>query len=293
MDFKAYLEYLKNEKGMAENTLKAYYLDLLAFEKELNEKGIYDINGINNTEIVAYILKLKNQGKSASTSNRKIASIRMYYNYLSKIGVISENPTDNIKVPKVAKKSIAYLEMAEMNRIFEATDETPKGIRDKAILELIYATGIRASEVVETRLTDVNLRMGFVMCSGPQARARVVPFGRHAREALGKYISEARPALLKEAHDDEYLFLNRSGQRLSRQGLWKIMGEYTEKCGLEQKLTPQLLRNSFAVHMLQNGADIKAMQEMLGHEDLATTQAYLAVTKSKIKDVYDRAHPRK
>ena len=165
-------------------------------------------------------------------------------------------------------------------------------MRDRAILEVLYATGIRVIELIDANVEDINLRMGFITCAGEHSKARIVPLGRPARAALETYIYDVRDILLKENRDEKALFVNYFGKRITRQGLWKVLKEYGEKVGIDKKLTPNIIRNSFAVHMLQNGADLKSLQELMGHEDISATQAYLAVTKNRIKDVYDKSHPR-
>lgn len=171
-------------------------------------------------------------------------------------------------------------------------DDSIRGKRDRAILELLYATGIRVNEVIAANVKDVNLRIGFFTCPGESGKARIIPIGRPARAALEEYIYNSRDMMVKDNKDEDALFVNYYGKRMTRQGLWKIMKEYADKAGLSQKLTPHILRNSFAVHMVQNGADLKSLQELLGHEDISATQIYLSVTKNRIKDVYDKTHPR-
>ena len=288
-----FINYLASEKKMAQNSLEAYKRDVLEFSEMIREKKNLSLSEASNTEIVAYLLKLKNDGKSAATVNRKIASLRAFYNYLTAQKLVSANPTVNIKSPKIERKSIEYLTIEEVETLLNLPDRSLKGLRDRAILELLYATGIRVSEIVEMDLEDVNLRMGFVTCTGEQGKARIIPMGRPSRVAVEEYIYEARPKFLRDADKAEKaLFLNYSGSRLTRQGLWKLLKEYAKLAGLEHKLTPQTLRNSFAVHMIQNGADLKSLQELLGHEDISATQIYLTVSKNRIKEVYDKSHPR-
>ena len=171
-------------------------------------------------------------------------------------------------------------------------DDSLKGRRDRAILEVLYATGIKVSELIDANVEDVNFRMGFITCYGESSKTRIIPMGRPARAALEDYVYEVRDQLLEDNKDEKALFVNYYGKRLTRQGLWKILREYGEKSGIKHKLTPNTLRNSFAVHMLQNGADLKSLQELMGHEDIMATQVYLAATKNHIKDVYDKTHPR-
>lgn len=290
---KDFINYLSSEKKMAQNSLEAYKRDVMEFSEVLKQKQNLTLKEASNTEVVAWLLKLKNDGKSAATVNRKVASIRAFYNYLTEKKVISGNPTINIKSPKIERKNIEYLSIAEIDNLLERPDKSLKGLRDRAILELLYATGIRVSEIIEMDIEDVNLRMGFVACTGEHGKARIIPMGRPSRAAVEEYIYEVRPKLLRDAEKGEKaLFLNYTGSRLTRQGLWKLLKEYAKLSGIEHKLTPQTLRNSFAVHMIQNGADLKSLQELLGHEDIGATQIYLSVSKNRIKEVYDKAHPR-
>lgn len=288
-----FMNYLSTEKKMAQNSLEAYKRDVLEFEGIIREKQNIDLIEASNTEVVAYLLKLKNEGKSAATVNRKIASLRAFYNYLTAQNLITVNPTVNIKSPKIERKTIEYLTIEEIENLLSKPDQSLKGLRDRAILELLYATGIRVSEIVEMNLEDVNLRMGFVTCTGEHGKARIIPMGRPSRAAVEEYIYEVRDKIMKGVVSTEKaLFVNYTGSRLTRQGLWKLLKEYAKLAGIENKLTPQTLRNSFAVHMIQNGADIKSLQELMGHEDISATQIYLSVSKNRIKEVYDKAHPR-
>ena len=287
-----FFEYLQTEKKTSQNTLEAYKRDVMQFAEFEASRGIADLRQTPGTEVVAFLLQLKNDGKSAATVNRKLASIRAFYNYLHQRKAISDNPTNNIKSPRIERKAIEYLTIEEVDRLLDVPDETLIGKRDRGILELLYATGIRVSELIEANVDDLNLRMGFITCAGEQSKARIIPIGRPARVALEEYIYDARPAIVKEKKEEKALFVNYYGERITRQGLWKVLKEYGRKAGLEEKLTPNILRNSFAVHMIQNGADLKSLQELMGHEDISATQIYLSVTKNRIKDVYDRTHPR-
>lgn len=284
-------KFLVKEKHASDNTVNAYMKDLEHFEEFVMSREIERITDVSNSDIVAYLMELKKQGRSKSTVNRRLTSIRTFYKFLLREGKVRENPAEDIKSPRIEKKDIEFLSIDEVNKLMTLPDESIKGIRDRAILELMYATGIRASELIDMKLDDLNMRMGFVKCTGEHSKARIIPIGRPARHALEDYVYDARPVLLKNS-TNEKLFVNYAGESMTRQGLWKILKEYGEEAKLKIRLTPQVLRNSFAVHMLQNGADIKSIQELMGHEDIAATQAYLAVTKNRIKDVYDRAHPR-
>jgi len=288
-----FINYLKIEKRMAENSLEAYKRDIIDFFETINEQQSTDLIDVTNTEVVSYLFRLKNNGKSEATVNRKVASLRAFYNYMSSKGYLTLNPTINIKSPKIERKDIEFLTIEEIERLLELPDKSLKGIRDRAMLELLYATGIRVTEIIQMNIEDINLRMGFVTCTGEHGKPRIIPMGRPSRAAVEEYIYEGRPKLLRDENNtDKALFLNYYGSRMTRQGLWKLLKEYARLAGIEHKLTPQTLRNSFAVHMIQNGADLKSLQELLGHEDITATQIYLSVSKNRIKDVYDKTHPR-
>ncbi len=291
MNYQDYAEYLSDEKNMSENTKKAYIRDIRNFEVFVKGRGTENLEEVANTQLLAYLMELRSQNMSKATLNRKLASLRAFYHYLQKIGRIEENPAEGIKSPRVEKKEIEYISVEDIDRLMKLPDNTMKGIRDRAILELLYATGIRAGELIEMKEEDLNLRMGFVKCSPQSGKARIIPMGKLCRSALEDYFLTSRPALMKNNQTD-ILFVNYAGKPITRQGLWKVLREYGEAAELPISLTPQVIRNSFAVHMLQNGADVKSLQELMGHEDISATQAYLAVVKNRIKDVYDRAHPR-
>ena len=288
--------YLVDIKKLSVNSVSAYMRDIPGFEKYLTEKNVADINSASKSDIAAYLLLLKQNGMSTSTVNRKLASIKAYYNCMIDLGVLQKSPTSGIKSPKIIRKDIEYLTIEEVDRILSATDDSDIGNRDLAVLELLYATGMRVTELMYANIDDVNLRMGFISCDGSHGKARIIPVGRPARAALEKYIYDTRPHFRrgkeKNKDNEKALFLNYYGERITRQALWKILKSYSEKAGVDKKITPQILRNSFAVHMIQNGADLKSLQELMGHEDPIATQAYLAVSKNRIKDVYDNSHPR-
>lgn len=289
-----YGEYIRNEKKMAHNSVAAYCRDLNEFSAFLRDRGVENPEKATNADVVAFLLHLKNSGRSVSTSNRKIAAIRDFYGFLQERGRVEANPCTNIKSPKTPRKKIEFLTIEEVDLLLTAPDRSVKGIRDRAILEVLYATGIRVSEMIECNVEDVNLRVGFITCRGGEgARARIIPMGRPARAALEEYIFDARDKLIKGREMKENpLFVNYIGRRITRQGLWKLLKEYAEKAEIQKAITPQILRNSFAAHMIQNGADLKSLQELLGHEDVTATQVYLSVAKNKIKEVYDKTHPR-
>lgn len=289
---KDFVEYLQKERRMSKNTLEAYKRDVQEFIAFEGARGMTDLLDTSSTEIIAFLHDLKISGKSAATVNRKLASIRAFFNFLINSGLIQSNPTVDIKSPKIERKELEYLTIEEVDKLLSVPDDSVRGVRDRAILEVLYATGIRVSELIEADLEDLNMRMGFITCEGEQSKARIVPLGRPARAALENYIYEARKHLIKDNTEEKALFVNYYGKRITRQGLWKVLKEYGEKAGIKKRLTPNIMRNSFAVHMLQNGADLKSLQELMGHEDITATQAYLSVTKNRIKDVYDKTHPR-
>jgi integrase/recombinase XerD len=287
-----FLRYLEKEKKMAQNTQEAYKRDVMDFFVFAKESGVEEMTSVSNTDVVTYLLKMKADNKSAATVNRKLASIRAYYNFLQENGKIKGNPTTGIKSPKIERKELEYLSLEEVDLLLQMPDKSIRGMRDSAILEILYATGIRVNEIISANVEDVNLRIGFFTCPGDHGKARIIPMGRPARKAVEEYIFDARDMLLKDKKSEGALFVNYYGERMTRQGLWKILKEYATKAGINNKLTPHILRNSFAVHMIQNGADLKSLQDLLGHEDISATQVYLTVTKNRIKDVYDKTHPR-
>ena len=297
--FRLFRDYLQGTKDLSQNSISAYLRDLPDFQRFLEEKGVQGLDGATKSDTSAWLFKLKKDGMSAATVNRKLASLRAYYKFSIETGRLHEDPTAGIRSPRIERKDIEYLTLEEIDRLLSAPSDTDIGSRDLAILEMLYATGLRITELIFANIDDVNLRMGFVTCNGAHGKARIIPLGRPARAALEKYIYDIRPHFRRtngengHAHaDDGALFLNYYGERITRQALWKILKSYSEKAGIGKKITPQILRNSFAVHMIQNGADLRSIQELMGHEDPVSTQAYLSVSKNRIKDVYDSAHPR-
>ena len=289
--------YLSDTKKMSGNTVEAYRRDVQAFLRflETQEEGAKDLLSVTNTDIVAFLMDLKNGGKSKSTVNRKLASLRAFYGWLLRGGMILEDPTDEIHSPTISRHTIQYLSVEEIEQLLALPDQSVIGTRDRAILEFLYATGVRVSELIELKLSDINFRIGFVALKGNHGKARIVPIGRPAREALGKYIATSRKALLKDKDPEDpegTLFVNYVGEPFSRQGFWKMLRQYAEQAGLSDRLTPQTIRNSFAMHMVANGIDIRSLQELLGHEDITATQIYFENSRGNIKTVYDRTHPR-
>ncbi|MBR0129698.1 MAG: tyrosine-type recombinase/integrase [Firmicutes bacterium] len=285
-------DYLIKEKDASGSTLNAYLGDVRDFSNYLDEKRRKDLLSCGSADVAAYIMQMKEDGRSASTINRKMSSIRSYYNFLLGRKAISINPAQNIKSPRIVDKGIEYLSIEEVERILDAPSlEDAKSKRDKALLELMYATGMRATEISMANVDDLDLKIGFISCT-TEGKTRIVPIGRIAKAALESYLAGPREELLRGDENSRALFVNFQGQRISRQGIWKIIKFYGEKAGIDKPLSPQILRNSFAVHMVQNGADIRTIQDLLGLEDINAAKLYALAGKNRVIDVYDRTHPR-
>ncbi len=288
---KEFLKYLDKEKKVTKNTLLSYEHDIDGFLSYIEKQSTTDPKQIEPSAVQTYLKLLKKQGRATSTIARELASIKCFYAFLVQKGLLDENPIATIKPPKAEKKLPHILTPAEIDRLLEQPVATDlKGFRDKAMLELLYATGIRVTEMIELNIGDVNLDMGFIHCSHNN-RERIIPIGKICTSALTDYIKAARPLLIKN-RDEEALFLNLQGHRMSRQGFWKLLKQYAEEAGIEATITPHTLRHSFAAHMLENGADLRSIQAMLGHADISSTQVYVRLAGSRLKDVYAKAHPR-
>lgn len=291
MEIKDFITYLEEEKGASRNTVMSYQRDLGKLGVYLEEQGITEASKVTETMLNSYVLLLEGSGSAPASVSRNIASIKAFFNYLFLKRRIEQNPSVNLKAPKVEKKFPEILSMQETDRLLEQPDcSSAKGIRDKAMLELLYATGIRVSELIGLRLSDVNMKLGYIVCNAGD-KERIVPFGTKARTAMLAYLKSARTELSK-GNESELLFTNCSGTEMSRQGFWKLIKYYGEKAGIKSELTPHTLRHSFAAHMVENGADLRAVQEMLGHSDISSTQLYVNMN-SRLRDVYSKAHPRK
>lgn len=287
-----FIEYLKNEKGKAENTLIAYERDLKAFEKYLKERG-KSLRTCNESDAVSYVLELNNQNKSKSTINRKASSLRNYYDYQIEMEKASSNPFSKIKSVKGDRRQVDYLSIEEAAKLMTLPGDDKKGIRDRALLEFMYGTGARVTEVVRLTFADLNLRMNFVTLKDADEESRIVPLGKYAAEAMTTYVEEAYDDIRgKEHEDDDFVFVNFRGEPLTRQGIWKILKDYGAMIDAAERMTPQILRDSFAVHILQNGGDLKTLQELMGFEDMSVGIAYLAVTDIHVRDVFKKTHPR-
>lgn len=290
-DIDNFITYLQDVKKTSKNTQISYERDLKKMNNFLREQGITSVSEITETGLNSYILYLEKEGKKPSTISRSIASMKAFFSYLQKQDYVNKDLAANLKAPKIEKKMPSILTPDETVRLLEQpSGDTPKELRDKAMLELLYATGIRVSELIALKLSDVNIAMEYLTCSDTH-KERIIPFGRIARKAIENYLESGRPKLVKDESCD-LLFTNCSGSPMSRQGFWKIVKYYGNKAGIVSEITPHTLRHSFAAHLVNNGADLKSVQEMLGHSDISTTQIYTQMNQSRIREVYTRAHPR-
>ncbi|MFP7297768.1 site-specific tyrosine recombinase XerD [Neobacillus niacini] len=293
-DLKNFMQFLLVEKRMAKNTLLSYERDLNNYLHYLkNVEAVETLNHVQRVHIVHFLNFLKEQGKSPKTVARHVASIRAYHQFLLRNHTVSEDPSVLIEIPKSQRSIPKVLSLEEVEKLLEISNgQGHFALRDKAMLEILYATGIRVSELIQMDVEHVNLTMGFVTIIGNSNKERIIPVGGPAAEALKRYLDNGRPNLLMKNNAVGALFLNHHGKRLSRQGFWKILKKLANEAGIVNELTPHTLRHSFAAHLLQNGADLKAVQEMLGHADISSTQIYTQLSKTRIKDVYSKFHPR-
>ena len=282
--------FLENEKKVSANTLQSYKRDLKQFGKFIEENG-EDYSKITSEEIKEYIRYMQEIGKKPSTISRGLASIRSFYQYEVKNRTVEKDPTEGIQSPKIEKRVPSVLTSNEVALLLEQPKNVDlKGTRDKAMLEFAYATGMRVTEIISLNIEDVNLDTGYVTCKSSK-KERTIPIGNMSLKALKEYILNARPTMIKN-ESEKALFVNVNGQRLTRQGFWKIIKYYKEQAHIEKDITPHVLRHSFATHLLQNGADLKSIQTMLGHSDILSTQVYMQFQDEGLKNIYKKAHPR-
>ena len=286
-----FITYLHNVKKKSENTILSYNRDLTKFLNYLKANGINSLDRVTDKELENYIKELNDNGFKSATVSRNIASLKAFFHYLNNEGICDNNPTGKLKSPKIEKKVPEILTTDEVFSLLDQpSGDSPKEIRDKAMLELLYATGIRVSELINLDVSDVNIQMGSITCQDG-SKSRTIPFGKEAKTALAKYLEGGRSAIV-DNKESTILFANCSGQKMSRQGFWKLIKHYAKKAGIEADITPHTLRHSFAAHLVENGADLRSVQEMLGHSDISTTQIYANMSHSHIREVYNRAHPR-
>ena len=287
---KLFLKFLQNDKKLSDNTLQSYKRDITQFEKYVEENQV-DYTKVDEKEIKEYLEYLQEIGKKSSTVSRNLASIRSFYQYLVRNKKVLVDPTNNVQAPKIEKRVPSILTASEVELLLEQPQNVDlKGIRDKAMLEFAYATGMRVTEIISLNLEDVNFEEAYVNCK-TGTKQRNIPLGTLSLKALKTYVEDARPYIIK---DDgvKALFVNVNGKRLTRQGFWKIVKYYKEQAHITKDITPHVLRHSFATHLLQNGADLKAIQTLLGHSDISSTQVYMQFQDEGLKNIYKNTHPR-
>ena len=287
---KYFFDFLENDKKLSDNTLQSYKRDLKQFKRYIEACEI-NYNHVKEEDIKDYIKELQEEGKKASSISRCIASIRSFYQFVLKRKKIKVDPTANIQSPKIEKRVPSVLTSKEVELLLDQPKDVDlKGTRDKAMLEFAYATGMRVTEIISLNIDDVNLEEGYVTCKTGN-KQRTIPLGTMSLNALKEYVDDARDVLIKN-DDEKALFVNVNGGRLTRQGFWKIIKYYKEQAHITKDITPHGLRHSFATHLLQNGADLKAIQTMLGHSDISSTQVYMQFQDEGLKNIYKKAHPR-
>jgi integrase/recombinase XerD len=283
--------YLKTEKQVSSNTLVSYLCDVNQFSRYISRQETASLTKVKSENVNEYVQWLKKSGKSVSTLSRSVAALKCFYGFLRADGEISGNPAERVSLDKQMRRLPQILTSKEVELFLEQPDPGDiKGIRDKAMLELLYATGIRVSELIALNASDINLSAGIIRCRSKD-KERFIPMYSVAIRAISDYMEQIRPNILAD-QDETALFVNMNGSRMSRQGFWKIVKAYQQKAGIKKEITPHTLRHSFAAHLLENGADLHSIQEMLGHADISSTQIYAKIVKKQLKDVYNKAHPR-
>jgi integrase/recombinase XerD len=287
-----FLNFLLVEKGLSQQTIEAYSRDLSVYLDFLVQEGIDDIEQADMLYILKHLIALRKTGLKARSRARHLITLRGFYKFLAQEKFIREDPCRKIDLPKTGLKLPEVMSIEEVALLLQAPNmEKPRGVRDSAMLEILYAAGLRVSELLHLKINDVNLEAGFVKVFGKGSKERLIPIGSHAQQKVLKYLQSARPGLLKQ-HTSHYLFVARAGKPMTRQGFWKCVKQYALKAGITKRITPHTLRHSFASHLLEGGADLRAVQVMLGHVDISTTQIYTHVTRDQIKRIHDKLHPR-
>jgi integrase/recombinase XerD len=288
----AFLDHLTVERGLSGNTVAAYARDLTQFMGYVRGKGARALDDVKDDLVVGFLDSLREAGMSPNSIGRKLSAVRTFCKFACREGMVSSDFTANATGMKGVKKLPGVLTVEEVNSLLaQPACGDQSEVRDKAMLETLYASGLRVSELVGLRLTDVNLSVGFIRCFGKGSKERIVPIGKVAIEYLNRYLADSRPRFASSL-SSEHLFLTSRGKKMSRVGFWKMIKKYTARAGITKNITPHTLRHSFATHLLQGGADLRAIQEMLGHADIATTQVYTHISRDKLKEVYKEAHPR-
>lgn len=289
-----FTQYIMNEKQASKSTIKSYQRDVKKFFDFLVSMNIDQIDQIRKQHVSAFIKELETRGQAVSTIHRNFAVLKALFQFLCMEGTVKKNPTEGVEIPRMKKKLPEILTVDEVEALLQQPNlETSKGIRDKAMLEVLYACGMKVSELIHLSLEDINLQLGFIRCrnQGQGMKSRVIPLGSAAMISLKRYIYEGRKTLLKDSLEKK-LFVNCSGNEMSRQGFWKIIKTYAKKANINKSITPYMLRHSFAAHLVENGADLNSVQEMLGHADVSTTQMYTKYGSLKTRREYLKAHPR-
>lgn len=290
-----FLTTLRVESGLSENTIVSYHNDIKNLQQAMKKAGIQQLQDVTD-DFIREILKQMNQkGRAVSSITHFISTMRHFFSYLKVEGIIDENPMRMIALPKANKKLPEVLTESEIDRLFDVPDlQTPLGLRNRTILEVMYATGMRVSEVIHIKLSDVHSELGFIQTIGKGNKERIIPIGEIASDWIVRYLGEGRPALTKETmpEPDDYLFVNNRGSKLSRQGLWKNLKRDIQSAGITKNISPHTLRHSFATHLLEHGADLRVVQELLGHADISTTQIYTHIQSKHLKEVYNNSFPR-
>ena len=297
-EIRSFLNHLLIEKGFSENTINAYRNDLNQLADFVEETAVGkgytpDWSSVDRNLLISYILDLKERNYAPATVARKVAAVKSFFDFLVAEGIIKSDPTENLSSPKVGKALPKPLSVAEVELLLAAPARlsTPEAKRDVAMIELLYATGMRVSELISLNMGDVNLEAGFVRCLGKGSKERIIPVHQEAIRFVKEYIVEARTQLLRDK-DEQALFLNRRGERLTRQGFWLILKTHAKAAGIKKPVTPHTLRHSFATHVLSGGADLRAVQELLGHANISSTQVYTHLTTEHVRQAYEKAHPR-
>ena len=284
-----FLNYLSYERGYSKNTKNSYKKDLSQFYEDHKTKAL---TSFTHQDLTAYAAKLFNLGLRPSSISRKIAALKSFFKYLLSENLVEINPADKIQLPKTAKLLPKTMSQVDTKNIIELPNKKdPHSLRDRAILELLYASGMRVSELVGLNLMDLNLNVSFVRCFGKGQKERLVPLGKKSIAALQEYLSKGRPKIAGKVVD-ESVFINPQGKRISRQGVWEIVKKYARLAGIKGKISPHVFRHSFATHLLEGGADVRTVQELLGHANIATTEIYTSVSRERLKKIYSQAHPR-
>ena len=291
-NLESFLDYLSIERGLAQNTIISYRYDLIKYIGFLKRKKISSFNQTNKVLVNNYFVYLRGKGLEINSISRNLVAVKMFYRFLLMEGLIKEDTTSMIEFPRVSKKLPHILSSREINLLLDKANFKGKlGLRDQAVLELFYATGLRVSELIYLKINDINMENCMLRCLGKGSKERIIPFGNKANQSLKYYLDRARPKLVKNP-DEDTLFLNNRGESLSRQGVFYLVKLYAQKARIEKKVTPHTLRHTLATHLLENGADLRSVQEMLGHSDISTTQIYTHVSRKWISEEYYRAFPR-